>query len=112
MLSSLISGVAKFEPISIKVGKLPVVRPFNRCNVVVGGSARNLNRRLRAESFLSNSSKIVILFSYGNGSSVFGFLIPNSYFKASTTNMTTLAFFGRQSVEVAFTSLKISLTIS
>lgn len=30
---------AKFEPASINVGSVPVVNPFNRCNVVVGGSA-------------------------------------------------------------------------
>ena len=27
---------------SMKVGRLPVVNPFNLCMVVVGGSARNL----------------------------------------------------------------------
>ena len=29
----------------MKVGRLPVVRPFSRCIVVVGGSARNSKRR-------------------------------------------------------------------
>ena len=29
---------------SMKVGKLPVVKPFNLCMVVVGGSATNLEK--------------------------------------------------------------------
>ena len=31
----------------MKVGKLPVVNPFNLCIVVVGGSARNLKKTFR-----------------------------------------------------------------
>lgn len=36
--SSSISLAPKFEPISTNVGKEPVVIPFMRCKVVVGGS--------------------------------------------------------------------------
>jgi len=31
--------LAKLLPMSINVGRDPVVRPFSRCNVVVGASA-------------------------------------------------------------------------
>ena len=34
----------KLLAMSMKVGKLPVVNPFNLCIVVVGGSARNLKK--------------------------------------------------------------------
>ena len=34
---------SKFDPASINVGNDPVVNPFKRCNVVVGGSAINFN---------------------------------------------------------------------
>ena len=34
----------KLLAMSMKVGKLPVVKPFNLCIVVVGGSARNLEK--------------------------------------------------------------------
>jgi hypothetical protein len=37
-LSSKISVLAKFDPASMKVGRLPVVNPLSRCIVVVGGS--------------------------------------------------------------------------
>ena len=43
MLSSEISAEAKLLETSMNVGRLPVVRPFSLCMVVVGGSARNLN---------------------------------------------------------------------
>lgn len=42
-LSSRIDGESKLEEISIKVGKPPVVSPFNRCIVTVGGSAYEWN---------------------------------------------------------------------
>ena len=43
MLSTLAvsSGAPKLAPASMKVGKLPVTSAFNRCIVVVGGSATN-----------------------------------------------------------------------
>lgn len=39
MESSTTDEPAKLLPISINVGKLPVVKPLMRCSVVVGGSA-------------------------------------------------------------------------
>ena len=45
MLSSSILSEAKLDPISMNVGRDPVVRPFNLCMVVVGGSAMNLYKR-------------------------------------------------------------------
>ena len=42
ILSSEISYDPKLLDTSIKVGRLPVVRPFSLCIVVVGGSAINL----------------------------------------------------------------------
>jgi hypothetical protein len=35
----------KLDPISTNVGKEPVMRPLNLCEVVVGGSARNAARK-------------------------------------------------------------------
>lgn len=51
----------------MNVGKLPVVMPFKRCNVVVGASAINLYKRLLFGWLDSNSANIGNLFSYGNG---------------------------------------------
>ena len=36
--SSVMDDPPKFDPMSINVGKEPVVIPFSRCRVVVGGS--------------------------------------------------------------------------
>lgn len=67
ILSSVISELAKFEPASIKVGKLPVVKAFIRCIVVVGGSAMNLYSLDEAGN-LSNVFLIIgSRFSYGRG---------------------------------------------
>ena len=42
--SSVMEEPPKFEPMSMKVGREPVVIPFNRCSVVVGGS-ENISSR-------------------------------------------------------------------
>lgn len=54
--SSSISSPPKFEPISTKVGRLPVVKPLILCRVVVGGSASALNSRLCLGYFFVNSA--------------------------------------------------------
>ncbi|KAH3682416.1 hypothetical protein WICPIJ_006602 [Wickerhamomyces pijperi] len=43
-LSSSMTSPSKLDPASTNVGRDPVVRPFNLCNVVVGGSAKNFKR--------------------------------------------------------------------
>jgi hypothetical protein len=42
--SSAIDEAPKLWPMSTKDGSEPVVSPFKRCNVVVGGSAYELNK--------------------------------------------------------------------
>lgn len=45
-LSSWIAAPSKFDPMSMKVGSDPVVRPLSRWEVTVGGSPRNPNNAL------------------------------------------------------------------
>jgi hypothetical protein len=56
-LSSSIAVPAKLEPASINVGSVPVVRPFNLCNVVVGGSAMKGKRKAFRGCFSAVSYK-------------------------------------------------------
>lgn len=52
---------AKLFPTSTKVGREPVVKPFIRCMVVVGGSARKGYRRLwegRTETVSSSTGSL------------------------------------------------------
>lgn len=73
MLSSLISAVAKFEPTSMNVGKLPVVMPFNRCRVVVGASATNFMNRALCGCAVRILSKTGNLFSNGKAFTLSGY---------------------------------------
>ena len=45
----------------MKVGKLPVVNPFNLCIVVVGGSARNLKKILTKEGTVPSQVMSMLL---------------------------------------------------
>lgn len=65
--SSATDEPAKLLPISMKVGKLPVVNPLILCNVVVGGSAWALNIKERSGNFaVSSCGKVRTLWWYGD----------------------------------------------
>ena len=100
--SSATAALWKLAPSSTKVGRLPVMRPFSRCDVVVGGSARKPNKA-HCEAFSCSKWCICLNWLYEDedevdedgGGGGEGCRVIKSSRSASTTKKNTLLIFLR-----------------